>query len=116
MNLFFQIQSLQILIVCMDHQEYVANLDLFFDCFFFYNIIKANHFLYRFIIFLRLIFSLSLTKSLLVPYAYVSIDSIHWILLSSFELKAILLISSVKTIFYLCQFFLDNFMFKLSCF
>ena len=38
------------------------------------------------------------TRSLLVPYAYVSIESIDYILLSLFELKAILLISSVKTL------------------
>ena len=37
-------------------------------------------------------------RSLLVPYACVSIESIDHILLSSFELKAILLISSVKTL------------------
>ena len=36
------------------------------------------------------------TRSLLVPYAYVSIETIDCILLSSFELKSILLISSVK--------------------
>ena len=35
---------------------------------------------------------------MLVPYAYVSIESIDYILLSLFELKAILLISSVKTL------------------
>ena len=39
----------------------------------------------------------SLTRSLLVPYAYVSIKSVDCILLSSFELKAIWLISSLKT-------------------
>ena len=60
---------------------------------------KMNHFLYRFIILLYLIYSLSLTKSLLVLYAYVSIKSIDWILLSSFELKAILLVSSAKTLY-----------------
>ena len=43
--------------------------------------------------------SFSLTRSLLVPYAYVSIESIDCILLSSIELKAILLISSVKTLY-----------------
>ena len=49
------------------------------------------------IVLLHLVFSLSLTKSFLVSYAYVSIESSDCILLSSFELKAILLISSVKT-------------------
>ena len=65
---------------------------------FFCNIIKVNHFLYRFIILLHLISSFSLTRSLLFSYAYISIESIDCILLSSFELKAILLISSVKTL------------------
>ena len=42
----------------------------------------------------------SLTRNLLFPCAYVSIESIHYIDLSSFELKAILLISSVKGLCY----------------
>ena len=42
--------------------------------------------------------SFPLTKTLVVPYAYVSIESIDSILLLSFELKAILLISPVKTL------------------
>ena len=71
---------------------------LMFFCFFFYNIINVNHFLYRFIISLHLISSFSLTRSLLVPYAYIFIDSIDCILLSSFELNAFLLISSVKVL------------------
>ena len=60
------------------------------------NIIKVNNFLYCFIILLHLISSFPLTRSLLVPYAYVSIESIDYILLSPFELKEILLISSLK--------------------
>ena len=63
---------------------------------FFSNIIKVNYFFYCFIILLHLISSFSLTKSLVVAYAYVSIESIDCILLSSFELRRILLISSVK--------------------
>ena len=39
------------------------------------------------------------TMCLLIPYVYVSIKSIDYILLSSFELKAILLNSSVKTLY-----------------
>ena len=62
------------------------------------NRVKANYFSDGFIILLYLISSLSLTKSLLIPYAYISIESINYILLSSFKLKAILLISSVKTL------------------
>ena len=63
---------------------------------FFCNIYKVKQLC--FIILLRLIFSFLHIRSLLVPYAYVFIESIDHILLSSFELKAILLISSVKTL------------------
>ena len=48
--------------------------------------------------------SFSPTRSLVVLYGYVSIESVDCILLSSFELKAVLLISSVKT---LCLSFLN---------
>ena len=65
--------------------------------------------MYCFIIFLHLISSFSLTRSLFVPYAYVSIESIDCILLSSSELKAILLISSVKRIMSLVCLSLLNF-------
>ena len=65
---------------------------------FFCNIINVNHFLLcNFIILLDLISFFSFTRSLLVPYVYVSIESVDCIFLSSFELKAILSISSVKT-------------------
>ena len=74
------------------------SIRIMFLCFFFCSIIKVSHFLYRFIILLHLISSLLLTKPLLVPYAYISIESIDCILLSSFKLKAILLISSVETL------------------
>ena len=64
---------------------------------FFYNIIKIN-FLYCFIILLHLISSFLHTRSSLFLYVYVSIESISCILLSSFELEAILSISSVKSL------------------
>ena len=86
-------------ILCTDDQKFLWSIWIIFFYVFFYNIIKVNHFLYCFIILLLLISSFSLTRTLLVPYAYVSIESIDCILLSSFELKAILLISSVKTCF-----------------
>ena len=60
--------------------------------------------MYCVIILLHLISSLLHTRSLFTPYAYVSTKSIDCILLSSLELKAILLISSVKT---LCLSFLN---------
>ena len=105
----------------------------------FFMISKLS-FLYCLIILLHLVTSFSCTRSLLVPYAYVSIESVDLILLSSFKLNAILLISSVKTclsfwIFTVCliliycfvrvlydflrqfDFFLDFlFYLKLSCF
>ena len=55
---------------------------------------------------MHLISSFLIDRSLLVPYAYVSIESIDFILLSSFELKAILLISLVKI---LCFSLLNHF-------
>ena len=61
----------------------------------FCNIIKSNDFLYHSIIFFRLIFSFSFTRSLLA-HVYISIELIDCILLSSFEIRIILLISSVK--------------------
>ena len=48
-----------------------------------------------------LVFSFLCIGSLLIPCAYVSIESIDCILLSSFELKLILLISSVKALYLL---------------
>ena len=53
---------------------------------------------------MHLIFFFLHIISLLVPYTYVSIKLIDLILLSSFELKAFFLISSVKT---LCLSVLD---------
>ena len=97
MNLFFQIQSLQLLIFCMHNQEFAANLDYLLLCFL-KKITKVNHFLCCFIIFLLLVSSLPVTRSLIVTYVYISIESIDCILLLSFELKAVLLISSVNTL------------------
>ena len=120
MNLFFLIQSLQLLIFYMDDQEFVANLDCVLLCFLFYSIIKVSHFLYHFIVLLHLTSSLSLIISLLAPCAYVSIESIDCILSLSFELKAILLISSVKTLCLsllnlCCIFNIDLYFFTNSC-
>ena len=74
MNLFFQIQSLQSLIFCMVIRRFWPIWIMFFHVFF-SNIIKVNQFLYCFLISLPLISSLSLTRSFLVTYAYVSIES-----------------------------------------
>ena len=84
MCLFFPIQSLQFWIMF---------------CFVFIcDIIKVKHSDIVFIILSCLIFSFLHIRSLVFPHAYVSIELIDCILLSSFELKAILLISSVKTL------------------
>ena len=114
MNSFFHIQSLQLLQICMD----LWHIWIMFLYVFFWKIIKVNHFLYHFIILLHLISSFSFTRSFLVPYAYVSVESVDCILLSSFELKAILLISSVKTLclslLNLCCVFDINLMFFMN--
>ena len=82
---------------------------------FFCNIVKVNHFLHCSIILLHLFFSFLHIKSFLVPYAFLSTESIDCILLSSFKLKAILLISSVKTLclslLNLCCVFCSDFFF-----
>ena len=93
MHLYCQIHNLQLLILYMDGQEFLVNLDYVL---LWYN--QSKIFLYYFIIFLHLISSFLHTRSVLVPVAYVSIKSIDYILSSSFELKDILLISSVKTL------------------
>ena len=96
MHLLFQVQNFQLLIFCMDGQEFLTNLDYFLlYLLLYYN--QSQIFLYCFIILLRLFFSFLHIKSLLVSYAHHSIKSIDPILLSSFDIKAILLISSVKT-------------------
>ena len=78
------------------------------------NVIKA--------ILLHLISSFLLTRSSLVPYTNFFIESIDCILISSFELKAILVISSVKTLWFslinLCFvfdicFFMNSFLYFL---
>ena len=46
MHLLLQILSLQLLIFCMNDQEFVAILDYVFFYVFFCNIIKVKHFLY----------------------------------------------------------------------
>ena len=79
----------------MDDLEFVANLYYVLLCSLLYYH-QINHLLYRFIILLHLITSFSLTRSLLVTYVYVCIESIDCILLPPFEFKAIFLISSVK--------------------
>ena len=73
-------------------------IEIMFFYVLFYDIIKVNNFLYFFIVLLHLISYFSLTRSLLVRYAYASIRSIHCIVLSSFKLNEMLIISSVKAL------------------
>ena len=93
MNLFFLIKSLQLLLFYMDDKEFLANSDYVL---LFFSFITSSKLIIFFIVTFNLF--LSLTKSLLAPYTYVSIESVDCILLSLFELKAILLISSVRTL------------------
>ena len=104
MNLFFKIQTLQLLIFCKDDREFVANLDyvlLIFLC----NIIKFNHFcivsLYCYI--QSLLFHL---LQLCLLHMYIFLLSQLIILLSSFEVKAILLLLLLLLLLY--YFFSKN--------
>ena len=94
MHLFFGIQNLQYWKTMVGN--YRPIWVMFFKPFLQYS--QSYSFLYCFITLLRLFFSFLHTRSLLVLYAYVSTKSIDFILLSSFELKELLLISSVKTL------------------
>ena len=81
----------------MNNQEFVANMDYFLLCFF-WSIMKVNNFL--FFILLHLISSFSHTRSLLIPYAYMCIESIDYTFLSSLALNEILLTSSGKALYF----------------
>ena len=99
----------------MNDQEFMANLDYAFYVFF-CNIIKVNHFLYCFITLLAFNLFFSIIRYLLVPYAYVSIELIGSILLSSFVLKTGLWIFSVKTSCLLLLIFTVFFIILIYCF
>ena len=90
MHLLFWIQSLQLLIW--------SRIWIMFFYVFICEIINVKYSGIVFIILYSLIFSFLHIRSLLVPYAPVSIELIDCILLSSFELKSILLISLGKTL------------------
>ena len=62
---------------------------------------QSQSFFYYFIILLHSIFFFPLTRSLLVPYVYVSIESIDFIILSSLALNVILLNSPVNALYIL---------------
>ena len=54
MNLFFQIQSFQLVVFCINDEGFVTNLHYVLLCFLLI-IIKVNHFLYCFILLLHLV-------------------------------------------------------------
>ena len=89
---------------------------IFFNVFF-CNIIKVNYFLYCLIILFYLISSFSLTRSTLIPYAYVSIKSIDCIFYCHLNLE---LMSSLKalwvSLFDLCCGFNINLLFFTNSF
>ena len=92
--MFFPIKNLELLIIYMDCQEFKANL----DCSFMSSLITSSNLITFVSLYYIVTFniSFSLTRSLLVPHAYVSIKSVDCILSLSFEHKAIL-IPSVET-------------------
>ena len=79
----------------MDDQEFVVNLDCVLFMFSFVTQSKLVVFV-LFCFIAHLIVSFLHIRSFLVPYAYVSIESIDYILLSSLALNSILLTSSVN--------------------
>ena len=106
MSLFFQIQNLQLSIFYMNGWEFLANLDNIIYVFF-CNIINMLLIklliniswtcLYCFIVSLHSISYFLQTKSLFT-HIHVSNEPVDFIHLPSFEYKAILLISLVKTL------------------
>ena len=103
MHLFFEMWNVQLLINTLyGWSEIYGQFALHSFISFFFNIIKVKHYctilLYCYFLLYCYISSFLHTSSLLVPYAYFSIESVVSILLSSFELKAVLLIFSVKTL------------------
>ena len=106
--LVFHIQSLQILIFCMDDQKYLANLD-YVILFYFVTLSKLITFgsLYYIVTFSFFLFCALFLYFFLCPYN--SIKSVDWILLSSLLLNAILLTSSVNRLCFLLLFLCCDF-------
>ena len=97
MKLFFQIQSSSYWnSVCIIRNLLPIWVMFFMFFCFFLEHHQSSSCLYCFITLLHLVSSFSLTRPLLFPDAYVCI--VDCIILSSFELKVIFLISSVKTL------------------
>ena len=98
-SLLQSVNGAQLLIIAFLFQLLATNW-IIFVCFFSCNIIKFNYFLHYFVILLHLVSSFSHNKTLLAPYAYVSSESIHFIILSSLALNTILLTSSVNALYF----------------
>ena len=90
-------QELQIISILYGWSGIYSQLGLSSFMFSYVTSSKLIIFFYHFVILLHLISSFWLTRSVLVPYTFDSIESIDCIILSSFEFKAVLLIVSVKT-------------------
>ena len=98
MHLFFQIQNLQLLILCMYGQEFLAVLNYVFYVFF-CNVIKCKHFCIIAFIFFFVAYYV-FAYSICICFCW-----INWLhFLSLLEIKAILLISSVITCLSLINF------------
>ena len=92
MNLFFQILSLQLLILCKNDQEFAANLDYVI-----FSFVTSSQIIIFVLFYYIITFKFfSIARFLLATYAYASFEPIDYIILSSFELKEILLIFSSK--------------------
>lgn len=87
--------GLQLSILYMSDQELESNLGYVLLCFFFV-IFQSQSFLYSFNILLHLVPSFKHSRSLFIPYAYVSVESTDCILLSLLALNSVLLTSSVN--------------------
>ena len=87
LNVFFNIQGLQLLIFFMLDEEFSANLDYGILCFLFVTSPQ-----------LIIVFLCVFIISSFVPYSHVSIESIDFILLSPLALNTILLTSSLSTV------------------
>ena len=96
MHLFFQIQDLQLLILDMDGQEVLINLIMLFYVFF-GNIVKVKHFCIV-LLYYYVSFFCSYILDLCLFHMHMHIESVDYIILSSLELLAILLTTSVKTL------------------
>ena len=114
-KLVFQIQSLQIF------YEWSVICGQFWLFFMFSFVPWSKLIILLFYYVVMLLSSFSITRPLLVSKTYVSIESIDYILLSSFELKIISLISLVKILWFsllnlCCIFNFNLLLFLMNCY